>query len=103
MNHTPMEWIANTPDVRVRVMTLAPGAGTPWHFHHHVTDFMFGLDDGVTVSLRDPDTSIALGPGQRCDVPPGRVHRVLNGSDHPARYLLVQATGEYDFVEVNNR
>lgn len=100
MTQTPMEWLANTANVRVRVMTLAPGAGTAWHFHRNVTDFMFGLDAGVTVSLRDPDAVIELGPGLRCDVPPGRVHRVLNGSDAPARYLLVQATGEYDFVEV---
>jgi mannose-6-phosphate isomerase-like protein (cupin superfamily) len=100
MTQTPMEWLANTPNVRVRVMTLAPGAGTPWHFHRHVTDFTFGLDDGVTLSLRDPDAAVDLGPGLRCDVPPGRAHRVLNGNDEPARYLLVQATGEYDFVEV---
>ncbi len=100
MTQTPMEWLANTPNVRVRVLTLAPGAGTPWHSHTHVTDFMFGLDNGVTVSLRGPDAIVELGPGVRCDVPPGRVHRVFNESEDHARYLLVQATGEYDFVEV---
>ncbi len=94
-----MEWLVETADVRVRVMTLAPGGGTPWHLHRHVTDFMFGLDEGVEVSLRAPDAAVELRPGNRCDVAPGRLHKVVNGSDRPARYLLVQATGEYDFVE----
>lgn len=82
-----MEWIANTADVRVRVMTLAPGEGTTWHFHRTVTDNVFGVDDGIQVMLRAPDRTVVIHPGERQDVPPERVHRVVNVADHPARYL----------------
>ncbi len=97
---TEVEWLARTDDVQVRVYTLAPRQGTAWHLHTAVTDYVFGLEDPVEVGLRDPDETVTLRPGQRQDVAPGRVHRVVNPSDRPARYLLVQATGRYDFVEV---
>ena len=83
----------------VRVNTLAPGASTPWHFHTAVTDNVFCLDEGIEVGLRDPEETVPLRPGERREIPPRRVHRVANRSDRPARYLLVQATGTYDFVE----
>jgi quercetin dioxygenase-like cupin family protein len=95
-----VEWLAKAEDVRVRVMTLAPGEGTPWHRHTAVTDYVFGLDDGLEIGLREPDGRVALRPGARQDIPPGRVHRVVNPTARPLRYLLVQATGAYDFVEV---
>ncbi|HVP68394.1 MAG TPA: cupin domain-containing protein [Anaeromyxobacteraceae bacterium] len=95
-----VEWIARTDDVAVRVNTLGPGQSTPWHFHSVVTDNVFALDPGIEVSLRGPDEGLALAPGARREIPPSRVHRVSNRSDRPARYLLVQATGRYDFVEV---
>lgn len=95
-----MEWLARTSDVQVRVMTLAPGECTPWHLHRTITDFIFGLDEGIEVRLRDPDDTVALRPGHRQDVTPGRVHTVANVSGAPARYLLVQGTGAYDFIEV---
>ena len=44
-----------------------------------------------------------LTPGQRQHVSAGRVHRVVNRGSSPARYLLVQATGTYDFHEVSDR
>ncbi len=94
-----VEWLARTDDVRVRVMTLAPREGTPWHFHGAVTDYLFGLDDGAEVELRAPEERVALGPGRRQDVAPGRVHRVVNTTEGRVRYLLVQAAGRYDFHE----
>lgn len=94
------EWIAQTDTVSVRVNTLAPGHGSPWHLHSTVTDDVFCLDEGIEVGLRGPDETVRLAPGQRQRIPPGRVHRVVNRASAPARYLLVQATGTYDFVEV---
>jgi mannose-6-phosphate isomerase-like protein (cupin superfamily) len=94
------EWLARTDDVRVRIHTLAPGQGTAWHLHRVVTDDVFGLDAGIEVALRDPDEAALLRPGERQRIAPGRVHRVRNVAAAPARYLLVQATGTYDFVEV---
>jgi quercetin dioxygenase-like cupin family protein len=95
-----IEWLAKTPDVNVRVNTLHPSQGTPWHFHTIVTDNVFSLDPGVEVGLRQPDETLLLEPGQRVVIAPGRVHRVVNTTSRPARYLLIQATGRYDFNEV---
>jgi hypothetical protein len=36
----------------------------------------------------------------RQDIEPRRVHRVVNATPRPLRYLLVQATGPYDFNAV---
>jgi mannose-6-phosphate isomerase-like protein (cupin superfamily) len=95
-----VEWLAKTDEVQVRVNTLGPRAGTPWHYHSAVADDVFCLEDGLEVHLRAPDEVVVLRPGGRQTVPPGRVHRVVNGTPGPLRYLLVQATGRYDFLEV---
>ena len=96
-----VEWIARTDDVGVRVNTLGADQRTPWHFHSVVTDTIFALDEGISVELREPDTAVALRPGERIQIQPRRVHRVVNGSAaREARYLLVQATGTYDFQVV---
>jgi mannose-6-phosphate isomerase-like protein (cupin superfamily) len=95
-----VEWVAKTDEVAVRVLTLVAGEGTPWHFHTQVTDHVFALDDGLVVALRDPEQQLPLRPGERTDIAPRRVHRVLNASGRPLRYLLVQATGRYDFNAV---
>ncbi len=94
------EWLARTSDVQVRVNTLRPDGGTPWHFHSSVMDTVFCLEDGLQVWLRDPEERVSLRPGERQDIAPRRVHRVVNATPRPLRYLLVQATGPYDFNEV---
>ena len=95
-----VDWIARTEDVAVRVNTLAPGQATAWHYHTQVHDDVFALDGGIEVALRDPEQVVPLRPGERQRIPPGRVHRVANRAAQPARYLLIQATGRYDFNEV---
>jgi quercetin dioxygenase-like cupin family protein len=95
-----VEWIAKTADVGVRVNTLGPGAATPWHFHSVVADDVFCLETPVEVGFRAPNETVRLAPGQRVHIAPGRVHRVANPAGSPARYLLVQATGRYDFNAV---
>jgi len=93
------EWLARTDTVSVRVNTLAPGRGSPWHFHTVVADDVFALDDGIEVGLRGPAETVRLAPGGRLRVVAGRVHRVVNRSVSTARYLLIQANGTYDFRE----
>ena len=95
-----VEWLARAETVRVRVLALRPNEGTPWHFHTAVTDNVFCLEEGLEVALRGPDVNVRLRPGGRQDIPPGRVHRVVNTTASALRYLLVQATGHYDFNEV---
>ncbi len=92
-----VEWLARTADVGVRVNTLGAGQGTPWHFHGEVTDHVFCLEDELVVELRAPDERVTLRPGGRHDTAARRVHRVLNPGPRAVRYLLVQATGRYDF------
>jgi quercetin dioxygenase-like cupin family protein len=95
-----VEWLAKTEQVQVRVSTLKPHDAVPWHFHSVITDNIFCLDEGLEVGLRGPAETIALRPGQRQDIAPGRVHRVVNTTSRPLRYLLIQGTGRYDFNEV---
>ena len=60
-------------------------------------DYVFALDWEIEVQLRSPDETVALTPGQRCDVPTGRVHRVVNMCQRKTKYLLIQGVGKYDF------
>ncbi len=94
-----VEWLVNTDEVRVRINTLQPGQGTAWHHHSVVTDDVLAMDGRVEVELRDPTGTVVLMPGEHHRTPAGRVHRVLNRGEGPVRYLLIQATGQYDFVE----
>jgi mannose-6-phosphate isomerase-like protein (cupin superfamily) len=95
-----VEWLARTEAVQVRINTLGPDRSTPWHFHGAVTDDVFCLEEGLRVDLRDPAASAPLRPGERVTIAPRRIHRIVNTTARPLRYLLVQATGAYDFHEV---
>jgi Mannose-6-phosphate isomerase len=100
--------IVETPEVRVTLMTLAPGEATPWHRHSVVADTAFRLDGEAAVEVRGTDADgqtdgqverLALLPGAPCRVEPGRTHRVVNTGSGPCRFLLVQGVGAYDFVK----
>ena len=91
------EVILRTENVTVRVLSLPAGESTPWHFHKEVTDNMFCLSGDIAVLLKNPDGEIRLQLGQRCEVPPLRVHQVANMGSEEATYLLVQGVGHYDF------
>jgi len=94
--------IAETPDLRVTLMTLAPGEATPWHSHSVVADTAFRLDGEVEVQARGPEENIRLAPGEPCRMEPGREHRVANAGSCPCRFLLVQGVGAYDFVKARD-
>jgi hypothetical protein len=42
-----------------------------------------------------------LRPGQHCHVAARKAHRVLNPTDAPARYLIVQSGAPYDFFPID--
>jgi quercetin dioxygenase-like cupin family protein len=92
-----VEWIAKTDTVQVRINTLPARDGTPWHFHTAVTDNVFCLEGELEIGLREPAQTLVLRPGERQVIPAGRTHRVYNRGDRDLRYLLIQATGAYDF------
>lgn len=89
--------LIKTRDVSVRILVLAPGEIAPWHYHREITDHMFCLSGRLDIQFQSPGQTLSLQPGQRCEVSPGRVHRVVNSTDQEARYLLVQGVGVYDF------
>ncbi|MCC6917254.1 cupin domain-containing protein [Nitrosomonas sp.] len=101
-----MQWseevILKTNNVSVRVLSLAPKEVAPWHFHQNVVDNMFCLSGSILIDLQNPSESLLLEPGHRCEVKPGRVHRVSNPQEKEAKYLLVQGVGEYDFNIVSS-
>ena len=90
--------IAQTPDLRVTLMTLDPGQEIPWHTHSLVTDTSFCLKGSVEISLRGPGETVALSGGDFLEVPVGRPHRVACAGGGQCRILLVQGVGEYDFL-----
>ena len=97
------EVIIKTENVTVRVLSLATGESTPWHFHKEVTDNMFCLSGELSVRLKNPDGEVRLQLGQRSEVHPLRVHQVANMGSKEANYLLVQGVGQYDFNVVGSQ
>src|SRR5574341_1316266 len=91
------EVLVKTDNVSVRILELEGEEALPWHHHTEVTDYVFALDGEIEVQLRSPDAKVALAPGQRCEVPTGRVHRVVNMCRSKTKYLLIQGIGKYDF------
>lgn len=91
------EVLIQTDNVSVRILELEEGEALPWHHHSEVTDYVFALDGEIEVQLKSPDEKVALTPGQRCDVPTGRVHRVVNMCKKKTKYLIIQGVGKYDF------
>ena len=90
--------ILRTDSVTVRVMTLAKGKATDWHYHSEVRDFFVCLTGAVQVDSRDPERAIMLLPGDRTEIDSRTVHRVINSGNGTAEYLLVQGVGTYDFL-----
>jgi quercetin dioxygenase-like cupin family protein len=95
------EVIIKTQDVNVRVLSLDSHEIAPWHFHSEVIDNMFCLTGTLKVRLINPDETMVILPGERCEVNPGRVHRVENQGQNQVKYLLVQGVGKYDFNVVD--
>lgn len=91
--------IIKTKDVSVRIMELGINGATDWHFHTEVTDFFVCLTGTLVVETRTPAGTTTLLPGQRTEVSPGTVHRVVNASVDKSEYLLVQGVGTYDFCK----
>lgn len=89
--------VAETEQLRVLEITLAPGEAVPWHYHSHIADHFFVTEGRVTVQSRAPRALHDLGPGERCVVAPRTAHRVSNQSRAMSRFLIVQGPGPYDY------
>ena len=96
------ETIAETPNLRVRMLALGEGQCVPWHYHSNVTDTFFCMEGPMQVTTRNPDRVQVLQPGQTCSVASGTPHLVAGVDDRPCRFMIVQGVGLYDFVPVNS-
>jgi len=93
------EVLVMTQEARVRIMSLAPAAGTGFHHHSRVTDHIVCLSGRIRVRFPPPEASVELAPGELCRIESPRSHSVENVLlSAPSRYLLVQGGGAYDFI-----
>lgn len=95
------ETIAETPELRVRLLALDEGQCVPWHFHNNITDTFFCMEGPMRVTTRDPDAVHVLEPGGTCTVEPGTAH-LVTGVDGPCKFIVVQGVGVYDFVALQD-
>ncbi|HYM03387.1 MAG TPA: cupin domain-containing protein [Stellaceae bacterium] len=94
------EMMAETPDLRMVVLTLGPGQEVPWHWHSNVSDQFICLEGAMVVETRAPREQFELIPGQRCAVPAKRAHRVSGRDGGRCKFAILQGVGRYDFNAV---
>ena len=92
--------IAETPDLRATILTLAEGDEVPWHYHTAVADTFVCLEGPMTVQTKGDAGTHVLQSGDSCSVPPNTPHRVTGLDGGRCRFVLVQGVGRYDFVPV---
>jgi mannose-6-phosphate isomerase-like protein (cupin superfamily) len=94
--------IAETPELRVIDLTLAPGECVPWHLHPDNDDLFICLRG--TFEIRevlgggaDSDRVTVMQPLDRHNVEKRVPHTAVNVSDAGCQFLIVQGPGRYDF------
>ena len=90
--------IAETPELRVQILTLEHGQEVPWHYHTNVTDTFICLDGPMVVATKGAEAPHELAPGEDCTVPPNTPHRVAGMNDGRCRFVIVQGIGKYDYI-----
>jgi quercetin dioxygenase-like cupin family protein len=94
------EIVAETPELRMVMITLAAGQEVPWHWHTNCTDRFFCMLGPMVVETRAPREIFKLRPGETCAVPAKRPHRVTGENGGPCKFSLLQGVGSYDFNPV---
>ncbi len=93
--------VAETPELSVKVFTLARGREIPWHFHSEITDTFFCLEGRLQVETRAPTKRHRLDLGESCAVAAKTAHRVSGVDGGRCRFLIVQGIGAYDYRPVD--
>lgn len=93
--------IAEAPNLRVRMLTLAEGQYVPWHYHNNITDRFFCMEGPMQVMTRNPDEVHVLEPGGTYAVSPKTAHYVTGIENGPCKFMTVQGVGKYDYVPVD--
>ncbi len=94
------EVLAETPELRMVVLTLAQDQEVPWHWHTSVADRFFCMQGPMVVETRAPREVFELNPGDTCVVPARRAHHVMGKDGGPCKFGLLQGLGAYDFIPV---
>ena len=85
------------PGFRITELQIGPTQEIPWHAHTEAQDTFYVLEGQIRLSLREPDEERQLRRGDIVAVPPGRPHRVINGGNTSATFLVLP-NGDYDYV-----
>jgi quercetin dioxygenase-like cupin family protein len=85
------------PGFRITELQIGPTQEIPWHAHNQAQDTFYVMEGEIHLSLREPEEELQLRRGDIFAVPPGRPHRVTNGGDGSATFLVIQ-DGDYDYV-----
>jgi quercetin dioxygenase-like cupin family protein len=75
-------------------ISIEPGAGAPLHTNTREALVWYGIEGTLVVETDDGRS--ALAPGDAMFLPKGRAHAFTNGSDRPARALLVCLPGGFE-------
>jgi quercetin dioxygenase-like cupin family protein len=94
------EYYAVRPGFRIAEMQISPTQTVPWHYHNQVQDTFYVVSGSIRIFTREPEEEALLRAGQTYAVRPGRPHLVTNAGDASAVFLVLQGTGEFDFVAV---
>jgi mannose-6-phosphate isomerase-like protein (cupin superfamily) len=64
----------------------------------NVHDTFYVVEGAIRIFLQNPKQDVSLRRGETFTVPARRPHLVTNAGDSSAVFLVLQGTGEYDFV-----
>ena len=100
------EMVAEVANLRVVVLTLAPGQFVPWHYHSEITDTFFCLQGPMVIETGAVQsdsgrTTTELAVGESHAVPERTAHRVSGKDGGPCKFAIVQGIGTYDYVPVD--
>ena len=91
---------AERPGFRITELQIGPTQEIPSHAHTQTQDTFYVLEGEIRLVLGAPDEELRLRSAEIFAVPPGRPHRVTNGGDRSATFLVLRH-GEYDYVPQN--
>jgi quercetin dioxygenase-like cupin family protein len=92
--------LAETPELRIIDLTLAPGECVPWHLHPDNDDLFIGLRGTFEIREVKPDRVTVMRPLERHNVVKRTPHTAVNPSGEECQFLIVQGPGKYDFIRL---
>lgn len=89
--------LAETPELRIIDLTLAPGECVPWHLHPDNDDLFIALEGRFEIREHNPDRTTQMQALDRHNVERRIPHTAVNTSTNDCRFLIIQGPGRYDF------